>query len=224
MVADPLLIDPRTGRERGGGLILSFHPRPALPYNERLRCEERCIASAPHHAATRMAETPVNRRTNQFATSRGSAIALLAGTLLIFAGCVSEEPVAESGDLETPTAALVSASQTARSDEGSRLVAAVDVTNPNQVALPVIEVFYTVKVDGVGEFSFTQTGDSTLYKGGTQRLLLPSAFKTTKDLSGATYSVDGWLSYQPPGEVRKLLTDTGWPLPRVWFSGSGRVE
>lgn len=166
------------------------------------------------------------RRTIEHVRSwRTAAAALLAFvTISSLVGCVSEEPVADSGDIDTPTAALVSASQTARSDEGSRLVAAVDVTNPNLVALPVIEVYYTMKVDGVGVFSFTQTGDSTLYKGGTQRLLLPAAFKTTKDLSGATYSVDGWLSYQPPGEVRKLLTDTGWPLPRVWFSGSGRVE
>jgi len=107
-------------------------------------------------------------------------------------------------------------------DEGVRLLVTVQAQNPNNTPLPVTWLWYKVDLDGGGEFEFTELPKVTLPAHGEQTITLPAAF-TLDDLAlmGRGYRVQGKATYEPPGEIRKLLTEYGVPLPSASFKDEG---
>ena len=126
--------------------------------------------------------------------------------------------------IDDPVAKVSSVTQTAHNPKASRVVVLVEINNTNDVPLPVDEAHYEIDIKGVGKFDLTQAGNHTLSKMGTQHIELPASFKTDHDLAGAEYKISGWVSYQTPGEIRRFFTESGYPLPRVSFSGSGQIQ
>lgn len=143
---------------------------------------------------------------------------------LISLGCQSDKPVDSTSFVDTPQAQIIGARQVAQTSEGARVIATVDITNPNDIALPIARVDYTLTIEGKETFSFSETGNQTLTKKQVRRLELPAAFASDASLVGASYTLEGSASFEPPGELRRFLTDSGIPLPKVTFAGSGVIE
>ena len=94
----------------------------------------------------------------------------------------------------------------------------VELQNPNNVPLPLRRAQYTVEVAGAEPFSFRDQPARTLPASGRQTVELAAVFPG--DATGATCHVSGWITYEPPGEIRKLLTESGIPLPNADFSST----
>lgn len=136
-----------------------------------------------------------------------------AGTLCL-AGC----------GLTPPTADVTEARVDAATPEGSRVVFTVTLQNANDVPLPIRRTNYTVTL-GTQSFEFTDLAAATIPANGAQVVVIPAAFAVPEaGLSGAAYELRGHVTYEPPGEVRDLLTDSGVPLPRVGFVERGTFE
>lgn len=129
----------------------------------------------------------------------------------------------------TPTASAATVSIVEQTGEGARLLVSLELTNPNAIALPLHKAVYTVTVAGVaagagGAVTMEDVTSLTLPANGTQKLKYPLAIVTDgQGIAGASYTVSGTVEYEPPGEVRKLLTESGVSLPKVRFSGAGEL-
>ena len=65
----------------------------------------------------------------------------------------------------------------------------------------------------------------TLPAGGRQTVPLVASFAADgQDLKGRACTVTGTISYRPPGQLRKVLTESYVPLPSVTFREQGVLE
>ncbi|MCE9590511.1 MAG: hypothetical protein K8S99_08310 [Planctomycetes bacterium] len=151
------------------------------------------------------------------------AALLLAVLMLAGAGCQKNKTKAEKEDVHDPTIRLLSARLAAATDHGARIEVLVELENPNRVALPLIESQYTLTVGGSPSLHGEDCPNRTLPAGGKQIVMIPVAVPAAV-AAGAAYSVEGSVSYEPPGEMRRLFTESKIPLPSVGFSGSGNLQ
>lgn len=135
--------------------------------------------------------------------------------------------------IATPTATVEGVRVVRQSEDGASLQVTVRMENPNTVALPLKNANFTLVLTGIGEFSFIDTPHVTLpakrtdgdFGPGLQFLNLAAAIATEgKDTQGAAYRVRGSIIYEPPGEIRRLLTESSVPLPAMNFSQSGTLD
>lgn len=123
--------------------------------------------------------------------------------------------------LQSPRASVGEAIVTEATSEGARIEMPLVLQNPNRTPLPIRETQYTIEVDGQ-TFEFADRSAATMPAQGVQTVQMPAAFATPAgSLDGRSYVVRGRVTYEPPGEVRKVLTDSGIPLPSVGFESSG---
>jgi LEA14-like dessication related protein len=113
-------------------------------------------------------------------------------------------------------------------DQGVRVLVTLVAENPNNIPLPIVKAKYKVTLAGIsgggGEFTFTDLPKATLPAHGTQTITLPAAFALNGgNAVGVSYKVAGQLTYEPPGEIRKLLTEYNVPLPSASFKDEGRL-
>ena len=136
--------------------------------------------------------------------------------LLLLAGC----------SFDAPTARVVSVEPAAITDDGVRLLVTVELDNPNDVDVPLPWTQYKVKLDGSESFAFATLPAASLPPLGTQRVPLPAAFarRDTEAVAGRSYAVSGSVTYEPPGALRKLLTEYRIPLPTVGFADEGELD
>ena len=124
-----------------------------------------------------------------------------------------------------PNANVTDATVAERTAEGRRIEFTVNVSNPNDTALPVKAMPYRVTVDGVGEFDMTDRPAVSLPPKGQQTVTVAAAFPDgAQTWSGRRFRITGWLKYQPPGQLRELMTQYRVPLPSVPFKAEGRLE
>ena len=141
---------------------------------------------------------------------------LLALVLAPLSGCLK---------IRSPRAHVQSVAVTGQTDEGARVEVVLRISNPNPVALPVRSASYEVVVDDLGTFSFIDHPPVTLPPRGEQVIVLPAAFLLDDTpIAGRTVRVGGRLRYQPPGELRQLMTDYWIPLPGVVFARQATLE
>ena len=111
-----------------------------------------------------------------------------------------------------------------QTDEGVRVLVTVVAENPNDIPLPIVQAKYEVEVVGAKTFKFTDLPTATIPPHGTQTITLPAALAMSGgDASGHLYKITGSLVYEPPGEIRKLLTEYGVSLPAASFKSRGEL-
>lgn len=155
---------------------------------------------------------------------RSTSVCLLIAALALAGGCTS--------NIAAPTAQVTSISLAEQSTQGARVEVTVRLTSDNDVPLPLVECTYTVTLEGVGSFSFTEHPNraiparrSDINAGpAEQTITLVAAFAADGDVKGRNCRVQGTIVYEPPGEVRKVLTETYVPLPSVPFSGNAVLQ
>jgi len=112
-----------------------------------------------------------------------------------------------------------------QTDAGFRVVATVELTNENRVALPLVETRYEITVGQAGTLSLVQPAGRTLPAHGKQTLTLPASFAWNGPApAGAPWTVKGRVSYRPPGELRQVMTETNIPLPWADFQEQGQLN
>ncbi len=111
-----------------------------------------------------------------------------------------------------------------QSEEGVVVHAMIRVQNPNDVPLPLVASEYTVLLDPNYSFTFDDKPQQMLPAKGIQELRLSAAFATKgQAVAGATYHIRGLVRYELPGQIRRILTDSGISLPAVVYSSTGQL-
>lgn len=149
-----------------------------------------------------------------------AATALAGGVLGPLSGCVSAAP---------PRAEVVGARVTEAAEFGVALDIILHLTSADDQPMPLPQVSYTVKLEGADEpFEAIDLPVSVIppAPGGDRILRLPAAVAVAsgQGLSGRRWSVNGTLTYSPESGLRTFLTESGLPLPVVYFSGHGQLD
>ncbi len=143
-------------------------------------------------------------------------IMVLTCVLAALGGC--------SSNLRQVTARVDSVRVDEKTDEGVRVLVTVVAENPNDIPLPVVRAEYEVDMPDRETFSFTDLPGTTVPAKGKQVFTFPAAFARVESGNDAdAYRVSGQLTYEPPGEIRKLLTDYSVPLPSAGFKSKGTL-
>ena len=121
--------------------------------------------------------------------------------------------------VEKPSTRVLSARLVDETDEGARILVEVELTHKNKVALPLVNADYSGEIQGIGDYDGQDLPNRTLPINSRQVVTLPMVYRTDEPVTGLAIDVSGNIEYQPPGEIRKLLTESGIPLPKTGFSG-----
>lgn len=148
---------------------------------------------------------------------------LLCCILALTGGCRGNKTKGESGEVKSPTARLVGAKLMSTTEHGSRIDVMVELENPNALPLPLIETRYSFTAAGDAASRGRDNPNRTLPANRKQMVTVPIAVSKVVE-AGAAFSIEGSIDYEPPGEVRKLLTESKIPLPRVSFRGEGVIQ
>lgn len=144
------------------------------------------------------------------------AIALAVALAAVGTGCSAPKP---------PRITLAQASVTDRSPEALVIDFTLDAENTNDDPLPLATVDYTVRIDGRIVFRGTRSAQATLRRRGTQQIILPAAIRAEHaHADPARYRLTGVLRYVTPGEIARLLFDSGLRRPSVTFEAEGDID
>ncbi len=150
-------------------------------------------------------------------------LSILAG--LPLTGCTTS--------IVSPTASVTSIALVEQSADAAKVMVTVELKSDNAVPLPLVECDYRVSLEGFGTFSFKDLPNKSIparrtdINAGpaTQMVTLLAVFATQgREVKGADCQVSGTVMYEPPGEIRKIMTDSAVPRPTVGFSGEARLE
>lgn len=150
-------------------------------------------------------------------------LALLTAVLLTSSACSVRMP--RYYRVTRPGAEVKSLAVTEVTDEGARVEVTVELTNPNDLALPLRVARYTLRIESLGQTSLTDLPPVTIPAKGSRLMVLPASLPFEGgELSGQAYSFDGTVTFEPPGEVRRVMTESGIPLPSTPFRGEGTLQ
>jgi hypothetical protein len=145
---------------------------------------------------------------------------LLASILLVTlaGGCAYQSPRLKVTDIKV----------TERSEAGIVLKVAVEAENRNEVELPLREIRYKVGFAGGPSYTGVRSGEASLRRLGTQTLTFPAVIPLAAGEPVPegllNVEVSGDLSYIAPGELSKVLYDTGIRRPSKSFSGAAAID
>ncbi len=152
---------------------------------------------------------------------------LTLSLLVALAGCDASSLPSIDMDwtrMSQPTARVRTVDIVEQTEEGARLEFTIELSNPNEVALPLLVTDYEVSIEGGSRFSFVDTVNRTIPARGTQSIRVAAAVPTRgRDLTGAAYSVNGLVRYLLPGELPNLAVESGIPPPAVGFTLAGKL-
>lgn len=99
-------------------------------------------------------------------------------------------------------------------------------TNPNDDALPLGEVRYTLEIRDEPVFEGVRSPQATLDAFGTREFEVPAVIdRAAVDLSGVVdYTISGVVTYIPPGRFRQELYRARMRVPKSSFNVEGRVD
>ena len=110
-----------------------------------------------------------------------------------------------------------------QSDEAARFDVTITIANPNTTPLPLGVATVDLEVQDHGKASTRYLLHRTVPANAEQTATVPVVIVTKTPVSAGTqYGSRGTVSYQPPGEFRKIMTDSKVPLPTVTFNTTGQ--
>lgn len=110
--------------------------------------------------------------------------------------------------------------------DGLSVTIVLQLTNSNDRALPLRSAIYTLKLPGIGEYEGDVHPNATIPAEGGITITLPGSFAFAPGAGAPAsiqYELKGKLTYEPPGDVRELLTELGVYLPEFHFQSTGNV-
>lgn len=151
---------------------------------------------------------------------------LVLGLSMACVSCAKKKhPDPKLWNIQSPTATVVSVKVTEQTDAGFRVEAVVELVNENRVPLPLLDIHYTIEIDKIGSFSIEDDANRTVPAYGKQQITLPASFAWKGPApAGAAWTVTGRVKYDPPGELRQIMTETKIPLPDSDFHDTGKLN
>jgi len=129
-----------------------------------------------------------------------------------------------------PSIRPAGATMVEKTDEAITLQLAVDLANPNNEPLKLLEFEYDVHVNGVRVHQGLRAAETTLAANGHKQVQIPAVvrYDTVQWMPdgipvSATYAVRGQLRYVTPGEIAQVFFDTGVRKPSASFGWTGEV-
>lgn len=130
----------------------------------------------------------------------------------------------KSPDLKAMVVEKVDVKLAGQSSEAAKLDVTLTINNPNGTALPLVKTDMTVSIGSLGQASTQYLLHRTVPANGTQTITIPVVILTSEQITaGTSFSAKGVVSYEPPGELRKLMTESNVPLPAVVFDLQGQM-
>ena len=121
--------------------------------------------------------------------------------------------------IASPQAQVLGVRRVEAGPDAHRYVIIVALTNPNDVALPMLDADYRLDI-GDAEYRGDTSPNATLPASGRLTLELPAV--VTAD--GNEYDVRGSLELDPPQQLKQVFYELGLPRPRANFAGRGEIE
>ena len=118
-------------------------------------------------------------------------------------------------------------------DEAAALQFSVNMHNPNNEPLTLLEFEYGLHVDGRKVYEGKRAAETVLATRGSKQVTIPAIirFDATEPRwspeampDEAQFSLNGKLKYITPGKIAEVLFDLGVKRPTVQFSDEGRVR
>jgi len=129
---------------------------------------------------------------------------------------------ATEGVVAAPKAEVIGARVDEQTAVAGRVILTVKLTNPNAVDLPLMRARYSFAVAGE-RYRGSDVPHVVLPASGVMLVELPGVIASGQPLAGRSFKASGTVTYQPPGEVRELLTEYRVPLPTTSFRGGGTL-
>ncbi|MFI4862293.1 MAG: hypothetical protein ACIAXF_16635 [Phycisphaerales bacterium JB063] len=136
---------------------------------------------------------------------------------VVLGGCSGLQGIAQ------PTVEVVDARVVEQSSQGASVAVTLRVANPNVKELAMPRVTCDLDVEGAGRFTFTDVPYATVPGRGEQFVTVPAGVLGS-GLAGKRYSVQGAVVFQQEGQLRRVMSDIGVPLPRSGFSAQGVLQ
>lgn len=146
-----------------------------------------------------------------------AAIPAVLALVAAMAGCQREATLIKW--VESPEVGVATVEVVAVSDEGAASEIELAMQSNAEVALPLTMARYTLTMNG-RQYRGATEPQAVLPAGRSLTIRLPAA---VAGAPGDRYTVRGSIEYRPPGQLRKVFTDVGIPLPAVVFSGEGKL-
>lgn len=110
--------------------------------------------------------------------------------------------------------------------DGARLIVTLHMANPNRTPLPLEQVKLDLAVEGHGVRTYRMPANCVLPYQGQGIVEVPASLPLDGpvNLASTSYRARGEVAYVPPGEIRKLMTDGGIPLPTSSFRRDGTLQ
>jgi LEA14-like dessication related protein len=131
---------------------------------------------------------------------------------------------------QDPSIQPAGAAMVEKTDEALTLRLAVDLDNPNNEPLKLLEFEYDVQVNGVRVHKGVRAAETTLAANGHKQVQIPAVVRydtmqwTREGVpASAKYAVRGELRYITPGEIAQVFFDTGVRKPSASFAWTGEV-
>lgn len=121
--------------------------------------------------------------------------------------------------IASPEAQVLSVRRVEAGTDAQRYVVVVALTNPNDVALPMLDADYRLEI-GPGEYHGDTSPNATLPASGRLTIELPAVLTA----EGDQYEVRGSLELDPPQQLKQVFYELGLPRPRANFAGRGEIE
>ena len=131
----------------------------------------------------------------------------------------------------SPTISLAQVALTESSDEALSLAFVLELKNPRNEALVLYEFTYSLAIDGRPVYQGRRAAEATLSASGTRQLTIPAVVPfarlgwTPAARAGkVTYALTGTVQYNSPGDLARLLFETGVRRPKISFAHRGQVR
>ncbi|MBL4699934.1 MAG: hypothetical protein JKX85_01625 [Phycisphaeraceae bacterium] len=142
--------------------------------------------------------------------------------MLGLSGCQAYKAF-KSPDLKPLVIQTVDVKLALQSSEAAKFEVTLLINNPNNTPLPLVNSEFVLDVSGHGKCVTQYVLHRTVPANGTQTVTVPVVIVTREQVTATTgYVVKGVVSYVPPGEFRKLMTESKVPLPVVMFEAEGQ--
>ena len=152
---------------------------------------------------------------------------LLMRLLLVVVGSIG----AGCSRFAAPQVTLVEAKLNEQTDVAIQLGVTVEVTNPNDEPVQLLEFDYRYAVNGAVVFDGRRSARQTLNPGSPRRIELPVVVRYDRagwpdgQLPGSfQYQMRGTILYLTPSELAETLLDTGLRRPVAPFQSKGEVQ
>lgn len=125
-----------------------------------------------------------------------------------------------------PTFAAVGVREIEQDGDRSVIEFLVEATNPNKEPIPLRQITYMVKLDGVEVFSGVRSPETTLHTYSSHVFALPAVLPMGA-LAGSgevSYSLHGFAQYIPPGRLSEVLFDAEVKVPEAIIELSGTIN